>query len=44
MNKKTGKTILEKLVRDKDKGEGRKRIISNAKNFLEFIVLKKRVR
>jgi len=38
---KTGKAILEKLVRNKDKGAGRKRIISNAKTFLEFIVFKK---
>ena len=35
---KTGKAILEKLVKNKDKGAGRKRIISNAKTFLEFIV------
>ncbi len=39
--RKTGKAILEKLVRNKDKGAGRKRIISNAKTFLEFIVFKK---
>ena len=38
---KTGKAILEKLVKNKDKGAGRKRIISNAKTFLEFIVFKK---
>ena len=37
----TGKSILERLVRNKDKGAGRKRIISNAKTFLEFIVFKK---
>ena len=35
---KTGKAILEKLVKNKDKGAGKKRIISNAKTFLEFIV------
>ena len=38
---KTGKAILERLVKNKDKGAGRKRIISNAKTFLEFIVFKK---
>ena len=37
----TGKAILERLVKNKDKGAGRKRIISNAKTFLEFIVFKK---
>ena len=29
------------MVKNKDKGAGRKRVISNAKTFLEFIVLKK---
>ena len=38
---KTGKAILERLVKNKDKGAGRKRIISNAKTFLEYIVFKK---
>ena len=37
----TGKAILEKLIKNKNKGAGRKRIISNAKTFLEFIVFKK---
>ncbi len=37
----TGKAILERLVKNKDKGAGRKRVISNAKTFLEFIVFKK---
>ena len=31
---RTGKAILERLVKNKDKGAGRKRIISNAKTFL----------
>ena len=38
---RTDKAILERLVKNKDKGAGRKRIISNAKTFLEFIVFKK---
>ena len=31
---RTDKAILERLVKNKDKGAGRKRIISNAKTFL----------
>ena len=37
----TGKAILEKLVKNKKDGAGKKRVVSNAKTFLEFIVVKK---
>ncbi len=33
----TGKAILESLIKNKDKGAGRNRIITNEKTFLEFI-------
>ena len=36
-----GKSILGRLVKNKDKDAGRKRIISNTKSFLEFILFKK---
>ena len=36
---KTGKAILEKLVQNKDKGVGRKRVISNVNNVLNFYCL-----
>lgn len=35
---KIDEAILKKLVKNKEKGADRKRIISNAKTFLEFIL------
>ena len=37
----TGKAILEKLVKNKKDSTSKKRVASNEKKFLEFIVVKK---
>ena len=37
----TGKAILEKLVKNKKDGAGKKRVVSNAKTFQNLLLLKK---